>query len=345
MLRRARPPTPARAPGQGRGRLLVHGTRLAATIPVLALGFVLGTLVLEALPALSHNGWRFLTSSAWQPGNFYGNPVRSGGALHPPGVLYGALPLIAGTLESSLIALLVGVPVAVGAAIAITEQLPPAVGQAAGFVLELLAGIPSVIIGLWGALTFGPIIAHDVAPWLARNAPNVPVLDFLRGNTGNGEGLLTSGLILAIMIIPIVAATTRDLLRQVPDLPREGAQALGFSDWEVTRRITLPWVGSGVVGAVVLGLGRALGETMAVAMVSGVALGSVPRNLYDTMTTISATIVSQLDGALTDASGFAVATLAELGLILMLITLVVNLAARLLVRRTARTALPVGRGV
>lgn len=314
-------------------------------VPLLALAFTLLTLLFEALPALRYNGWAFLSGSAWQPGNFYGSAVRTGGALHPPGAHYGALPLIAGTLESSLIALVLGVPVAVGAAIAISERMSRRVGQVAGFILELLAGVPSVIVGLWGALTFGPMIAHDVAPFIARNAPNVAVLDFLRGDTGNGEGLLTSGLILAIMIIPIVAATTRDLLGQVPMLPKEGAQALGLSDWEVTRRVSLPWIGAGVVGAVVLGLGRALGETMAVAMVSGVVLGSVPRNLYDTMTTISATIVSQLDSALTDASGFAVATLAELGLILMLITLLVNLLARLLVRRTAGTALPIGRGI
>ena len=127
--------------------------------------------------------------------------------------------------------------------------------------------MPSVIIGLWGALTFGPFIAHHVTPWIAEHTPDVPVLSFFRGDPGNGQGLLTSGLILAIMIIPIVAATTRDLIRGVPILPREGAIALGMSDFECARRVTLPWVGTGIVGASVLGLGRALGETIAVAMV------------------------------------------------------------------------------
>ncbi len=140
-------------------------------------------------------------------------------------------------------------------------------------VLEMLAGIPSVVVGLWGAMTFGPFIAHHVAPVIARNAPDVPVLDYFRGNTGNGEGMLVSGLVLAVMIIPIIASTTRDLIRQVPILPREGATALGMSDWESVRRVTLPWVSSGIVGAVVLGLGRALGETMAIAMVSGRGVG------------------------------------------------------------------------
>jgi phosphate transport system permease protein len=328
------------------------GTRLlqacggtAAVIPLLALAFVVVTLALEAIPAIRFNGWGFFARTDWRPGNFYGNGVITDGIAHPPGASYGALPLIVGTLASSAIALIIGVPVAVGAALAVVERLPRRVATWVGFVLELLAGIPSVVIGLWGALTFGPFIAKDVAPLVADHLPDVPVLRFFAGPTGNGEGLLTSGLILAIMIIPIVAATTRDLLAQVPILPREGAQALGMSDWEVTRQVTIPWIRSGIIGAVVLGLGRALGETMAVAMVSGAVLGTLPGNVYATMSTIAATIVSQLDSALTDATGFAVQTLAETGLVLAVITLAVNVGARWLVRRVAGTALPVGRGV
>ncbi len=211
--------------------------------------------------------------------------------------------------------------------------------------LELLAGIPSVIVGLWGAMTFGPFIARNIAPVIARNAPDVPVLDYFRGDPGHGEGMLVSGLVLAVMVIPIIASTTRDLIRQVPPLPREGAIALGMSDWECTRRVTLPWISRGIVGAVVLGLGRALGETMAVAMVSGAVLGAMPANIYATMTTIAATVVSQLDSAMTDSTDFAVKTLAEVSLVLMVITLLTNVVARVLVHRTAGTALPVGRGV
>ncbi|HXL19647.1 MAG TPA: phosphate ABC transporter permease subunit PstC, partial [Streptosporangiaceae bacterium] len=211
--------------------------------------------------------------------------------------------------------------------------------------LELLAGIPSVIIGLWGALTFGPFLAHHIYPHIANVMPDVPVLSYFRAPTGNGEGLLTSGLVLSIMVIPIVAATTRDLIRQVPILPQEGALALGMSDFECARRVTLPWVGSGIIGAVVLGLARALGETIAVAMVCGAAFGSLPSNIYATMTTIASTIVLQLDAALTDSTGFAVRTLAEVGLVLMVITLVTNVIARLFVRRVSGTALPIGRGI
>lgn len=329
-----------------RGDGLIRWTgRIVAVLPLAALTFILITLIVEAIPAIEFNGFGFFTKSVWSEGSLYGAPVTSGGIAHPPGAAYGAIPEIVGTLATSLIALLVAVPTAVGAAIVIVERLPRRLAQVVGTFLELLAGIPSVVIGLWGALTFGPFIAHDIAPFIAKHAPNVPVLNFFTGSTGNGQGLIVSGLILAVMVIPIVAATTRDLIRQVPILPREGAVALGMSDWECARRVTLPWVGGGIVGAVVLGLGRALGETMAVAMTCGLALGAVPGNLYAAMTTISATIVQSVESALQDATGLAIRTLAELGLVLMVITLLTNVVARLLVRRVSGTALPVGRGL
>ncbi|MEB4211583.1 phosphate ABC transporter permease subunit PstC [Mycobacterium sp. 94-17] len=318
---------------------------VSAVIPLLVLLFVLTTLLLEALPAIRVNGLHFFTATDWNLGNTYGDAVVSHGVRHPVGAYYGALPLIVGTLATSAIALIIAVPVSLGAALVIVERLPRRVASVIGMVLELLAGIPSVIVGLWGAMTFGPFVAHHVAPVIARNAPDVPLLNYLRGDPGNGEGMLVSGLVLAVMVIPIIASTTRDLIRQVPVLPREGAIALGLTDWECARRVTLPWVSSGIVGAVVLGLGRALGETMAVAMVSGAVLGAMPTNIYATMTTIAATVVSQLDSAMTDFTDFAVKTLAEVSLVLMLITLLTNVAARAMVRRVSGTALPVGRGV
>lgn len=318
---------------------------VGAVIPLLALVFVLATLAIEALPAIRVNGLHFFTATEWNQGNVYGDTAVTDGVPHPVGASYGALPLIVGTLATSAIALVIAVPVSIGAAFAIVERLPKRLASAVGTVMELLAGIPSVVVGLWGAMTLGPFIAHDIAPVIARNAPDVPVLDYFRGDTGNGEGLLVSGLVLAVMIIPVIASTTRDLIRQVPLLPREGAIALGMSAWECARRVTLPWVSSGIIGAVVLGLGRALGETMAVAMVSGAELGAMPANIYATMTTIAATVVSQLDSALTDSTNFAVKTLAEASLVLMVITLLTNVAARALVRRASTTALPVGRGI
>jgi phosphate transport system permease protein len=317
--------------------------RGGAVVPLLMLLFVLVTLAIKAIPAIRFSGLGFFTGSKWNFGAQYGTPVKSDGVTHLPGEMFGALPEILGTLATSAIALIIAVPVSIGAALAIVERLPRRAASVVGGFLELLAGIPSVIIGLWGALTFGPFIAHHIAPLIANNVPDWPGLGFLRGDVGSGEGLLTSGLILAVMVIPIIAATTRDLIRGVPILPREGAIALGMSDAECARRVTLPWVGAGIVGAMVLGLGRALGETIAVAMVCGVALGALPTNLYAAMITIAANIVQFLDTAILDKMD--ISAFAELGLILMVITLATNVLARLLVRRVSGTALPVGRGL
>jgi phosphate transport system permease protein len=321
-----------------------------AFLPLVALVLILAALVWKAIPAIRYNGFGFFTRSAWNLGSTYSPIVTSHGIRHPAGATYGVLPLLVGTLQSSAIALIVAVPVGVGTALIVVEKLPARLSNGVGFLLEVLAGIPSVVYGLWGALTLGPFLAHDIAQPVANVMPNVPVLDFFRGegpqNTaGNGDGLLTSGVVLAIMILPIIAATTRDLLRQVPRATVEGAVALGMTDTEAARAVTLPWVRAGVVGASVLGLGRALGETIAVEMVSGGSPGFTTHSLYGAMTTIAATIVSELDAAFNDVSGLAVSTMAELGLVLLVITLIANVGARVLVRRVSTTALPVGRGV
>jgi phosphate transport system permease protein len=331
-------------------RAMPHALRAVACLPLAALVLILGILVWKAMPAIRYNGFGFLSRSTWSLGNLYAPNVTSHGISHPVGAAYGAWPLIVGTLQSSVIALILAVPVGIGTALIVVEKLPPRLSSGIGFCLEVLAGIPSVVYGLWAALTLGPFLARDIAQPVANVMPNVPVLDFLRGegphnSAGSGDGLLTSGVVLAIMILPIIAATTRDLLRQVPRATVEGAVALGMTDAEATRAVTMPWVGAGIIGASVLGLGRALGETIAVAMVVGGSPGYVTHSLYGAMTTIAATIVSQLDSALNDVSGLAVSALAELGLVLLVITLIANVGARLLVRRVATTVLPVGRGV
>lgn len=342
-----------RASGLGRVGLLVRGSeerlwrycaRVASLIPLVGLVFVLTVLVVKAWPALRVNGIGFLTRSTWDVGSTYGAPVKTDGVLHPAGASYGAWPLIAGTLQTSAIALIVALPIAIGTAFALTERLPRWLSRPLSFFVEILAGIPSVIIGLWGVLTLGPILADHVYPFISNNMPNVPVLRYFKGPVGYGEGLLTSGLVLGLMIVPIIASTTRDLFMQVPPLPKEGAEALGMTDAEVARRVTIPWVRSGIIGATVLGLGRALGETIAVAMISGSVLGTVSPNIYGTMTTIAATIVSQLDSAATDGTGFAVATLAEAGLVLALISVIVNVLARVIVNNSSKHVAPVGRG-
>jgi phosphate transport system permease protein len=324
------------------GALIRWIGRAGAVVPLLALIFILGVLIVRAIPAIQFSGGKFFTGTTWNFGSAYGTPVVSNGIHHEPGEIFGALPEILGTLVTSAIALVIGVPVAVGAALVIVERIPRRMASYVGLFLEVLAGIPSVIVGLWGALTFGPFIAHHIAPILADSLGKIPGFGFFRGPTGNGQGLLTSGLVLAVMIIPIIAATARDLIRGVPILPQEGAIALGMSDWETTRRVTLPWVGSGLIGAAVLGLARALGETIAVAMVCGVALGQLPSNLYGSMITIAANIVQNIDTAILDP--LDIRAFAELALVLMVITLATNVLARLLVRRVSGTALPVGRG-
>jgi len=316
-----------------------------ALLPALALIFVLVVLLVEAIPALRFNGWGFFTKGAWNVGGYSSTLTTSGGVEHLTGQQFGVLPEIIGTVVSSAIALIIAVPVSIGAALVIVDRLPRRLASVVGGFMELLAGVPSVVVGLWGALTFGPFLAHHIYPHIASVMPDVPPFKYFAGSTGNGEGMLTSGLVLSVMIIPIVAATCRDLIRQVPILPQEGAIALGMSEFETTRRVTLPWVGAGIVGAVVLGLGRALGETIAVAMVSGYALGAVPGNIYGSFTTIAATIVNQLDSAFGDPSKFQVRTLAELALVLMVITLSTNVVARFMVRKVSGTALPVGRGL
>jgi phosphate transport system permease protein len=355
------PPSGGRGPGGGppsgpasawwrAEKMMPRALRLVACLPLVALVLILVALVWKAMPAIRYNGLGFFSRSAWNLGGLYSPIVTTHGIRHPEGATYGAFPLIIGTLQSSVIAVILAIPVGVGTALIVVEKLPPRLSSAVGFFLEVLAGIPSVVYGLWAALTLGPFLSHDIAQHVANVMPNVPVLDFFRGegaqNTaGNGDGLLTSGVVLAIMILPIIAATTRDLLRQVPRGTVEGAVALGMTDAEATRAVTFPWVRAGVIGASVLGLGRALGETIAVAMVCGVILGQTTTSLYGAMTTIAATIVTELDAAFNDVSGLAVSTMAELGLVLLLITLLANVSARVLVRRVSTTALPVGRGV
>jgi phosphate transport system permease protein len=314
--------------------------RVAVLLPLAALVFAVSVLAVKAWPAIRVNGWYFLYGRNWTYGQGYGAVVHTDGVAHPMGSQFGAWAILWGTLVSSLIAIVIAVPLSIGAAFALTERMPGWISRPLGFAIEILAGIPSVVIGLWGILTFAPWLAKNIYPVIADHAPNVPVLRYFR-NPVSAEGLLSAGIVLALMIVPIITSTTRDLFMQVPPLPKEGASALGMTDWEVASRVTVPWVRSGIIGATVLGIGRALGETIAVVMIGGSVL-RIPINIYQPFTTVAATILSQLDGAFTDGTGFAVATLAELALVLAVISVAVNLIARLIITRTGRIGAPVG---
>ena len=319
------------------------GARVAVLLPFAALVLVVAVLGVKSYPAIKVNGGGFFTGSAWKIGSTYASTVRTDGVAHPSGSSFGAWPLIAGTLQTSAIAVALALPISIGCAFALTERLPRWVSRPLGFAIELLAGVPSVVLGLWGVLTFGPALSKSLYPFIADHLPNVPVLSFFKGTVGHGEGLLTGSLVLTLMIVPIITATTADLFRQVPPLPKEGGQALGMTQFEVANHITLRWVRSGIIGATVLGLGRALGETMALVLTVGAIFKLAP-NVYSPMSTIAAAIATQLDSSLTDGTGFAVSSIAELALLLAVISVGVNVVARWIVQRTSRLGGPVGRG-
>lgn len=306
-------------------------TALAASLTLAALVAVLVFLLGDSWPSLLYNGLTFVTGTTWNIGNLYAPaPVTVHGVKAMPGATFGALVFLAGTLLTSILALVLAVPTAVGIALFLTEYAPAPLGRTVSFVVELLAGVPSVVYGLWGIIVLVPWIGSTLGPGMARVLGFVP---FLRGPVGTGAGLLASGVVLALMVVPIIATTVREALLMVPAELKAGAMALGMTRWEAIRAVSLPFARHGIFGASILGLGRALGETMAVLMVSGDAMNLLPQSLYAPVSTLAATIASQLDSALTDASGMAVHALAEMALLLFLITVVVNVLARLMVRR------------
>lgn len=306
-------------------------TGVAAASPIAFLLAIFGIVLAQSIPTIQFMGWRFITQITWNMGNTYGAVTKFGHYLMPAGASYGALPFIVGTLSSSVIALLIGVPISILTALILAYQVRGWFGSILSIVVELLAGIPSVIFGLWGLVVLVPWVNRALGPFLVRFGSWFPPL---RGPVGTGYGLLTSGIVLALMIVPIITATTRDLLKQVPILTREGGIGLGMTSWEVVRLICLPAIREGLVGSIALGWGRAMGETMAVLMVSGSAMNYLPQNVYSPITTMAAFIANQLDSASADATHMATHALSEIALVLMALTLITNLLARALVNRT-----------
>lgn len=286
-------------------------TAVALILPAV-LVMLAAELVVNAWPAIRAFGPGFFTRSTW-------NPVIS---------QFGALPLIVGTLYSSLLAMLIAVPLALGVAIFLTEFAPRPLRRPVATLVELLAAIPSVIYGLWGIFVLLPLLRDVVWPVIR---PAVSWLPVFRG-VFYGPSVLAGGIILAIMVLPYVAAVSREVLLAVPPAQREAALALGATRWEAVWTVILPYGRTGIVGAVLLGLGRALGETMAVTMVIG-NRHEVSASLIEPGYTIAAAIANEFAEA---ASSMHLSALFYVGLVLFLVTVTVNALARLLVWRVAR---------
>jgi phosphate transport system permease protein len=299
---------------------------VAGMLPV-SLVLIVLFLAIYAWPAIRFNGFAFLTSDLWNLGNLYADPVSVGGTTVAPGAHYGIVFLIVGTLLSTAIALSIAVPVGVGAAIFLADAVPPRLRMPLSFLVELLAAVPSVVFGLWGYVVVIPFLAHYVFAFLSKVFGFIPIF---AGPTGSGYGLFTAGVVLSLMIVPLIVATLRDAIVSQPAAIREAVTALGATRFEVVAMVILPSLSRVLIGATILALGRAMGETMAVLMVSGNALNYLPHNIYAPISTMAAFIVSQLDSALQDPTGMAVRSLAEIALILSCLSLIINFLARLL---------------
>jgi phosphate transport system permease protein len=293
-----------------------HLTRSAAIGVLLLLSGVIFSLVWGSLPAFRKFGFGFLVSEQW-------NPVTDD---------FGGLAAIYGTLITSLIAMLIAVPIGLLIAFFLTELCPPWLRRPIGIAIELLAGIPSIIYGIWGLFIFAPVLQATLQPFLIDTLGDVPGIGLLFSGPPFGIGMLTAGLILAIMVLPFVASISRDVFEAVPVVLKEAAYGVGCTTWEVVRNVVLPYARVGVIGGVMLALGRALGETMAVTFVIGNA-HHISTSLLAPGTTISAAIANEF----TEAVGkLYTSALIELGLILFVITFIVLAVARYLLMRIER---------
>ena len=299
------------------GDILFGGlTRGAAIVTLLLLGGIIVSLAISAWPSIQTFGARFLWTAEWDP----------------PADVYGALVPIYGTIVTSLIALIIAVPVSFGIALFLTELSPAWLRRPLGTAIELLAAVPSIVYGMWGLLVFAPIFGEYFQKPLAATVGQLPVIGKLFQGAPLGIGLLCAGVILAIMIIPYIASVMRDVFEVTPVLLKESAYGVGCTTWEVMWNVVLPYTRAGVIGGVMLGLGRALGETMAVTFVIGNAHKISP-SLLAPGTTISATIANEFTEAVGD---LYTSSLIALGLILFVITFIVLAAARYMLLRIER---------
>jgi phosphate transport system permease protein len=299
--------------------LVFHGlTRVAALTVLVLLSGVIIALVVGAAPALGTFGFSFLFDESW-------NPVTE---------RFGALAPIYGTLITSAIAMLIAVPVGLMIAFFLTELCPMVLRRPIGIAVELLAGIPSIIYGIWGLFIFAPFVQKYIQPPVIDTFANIPVLNSLFAGPPYGIGMATAGMILAIMVLPFVTSISRDVFDAVPPVLKEAAYGVGCTTWEVFSNVVLPFTRVGVIGGFMLGLGRALGETMAVTFVIGNA-HHVSASLFAPGTTISASIANEFTEAVGD---LYTSSLVALGLILFFITFIVLAMARYMLLRLQQRA-------
>jgi phosphate transport system permease protein len=293
-------------------------TQMSAIGVLIVLGAIFVSLIAGASLALKTFGFEFFFTESW-------NPVTE---------KFGALAPIGGTLITSFIAMLIAIPVGIGAAIFLTELCPPMLRRPVGIAIELLAGIPSIIYGIWGLFVFAPFMQQYVQPALISAFGEVPVLSSLFAGPPYGIGVLTASLILAMMVLPFITAVSRDVFETVPPMLKESAYGLGCTTWEVIGSVVIPYTRIGLLGGVMLGLGRALGETMAVTFVIGNA-HKLSTSILAPGTTISASIANEF----TEATGdLYTSSLIALGLILFIITFIVLALARLLLLRLQKNS-------
>jgi phosphate transport system permease protein len=296
---------------QRKGDLIFTGaTRVAAILILVTLAGVALFLTVEGIPAIG------------------APPSKLGGAESLPGFVG---PLLYGTLLAAVIALLIATPFSLGVALMISHYAPRRLAQPIGYVIDLLAAVPSVVYGLWGIAFLGPRLG-PVYTWLSDNLGFIPF--FAGPASTTGRTILTAGIVLAIMALPIITAITREIFAQTPTLQQEAALALGATRWEMIRLSVLPYARSGIVSAIMLGLGRALGETMAVAMVLSATSGVVTANLISSVN--PSTIAANIALAFPESTGLGVNALIASGLVLFVITFVVNFAARAIVARSEK---------
>ncbi len=289
-------------------------TRFFAAVTLLLLFGIILSLIQGAMPSIERFGFAFLWTGEWNP------PMDRFGALIP----------IYGTLATSLVALVIAVPVSFGIALFLTELAPPWLRRPLGIAIELLAGIPSIVYGMWGLLVFAPIFGTYVQPALAATLGNVPGVGILFNGAPLGIGILCAGIILAVMTIPFIASVMRDVFEVTPPMLKESAYGVGATTWEVVWNVVLPYTKVGVVGGIMLGLGRALGETMAVTFLIGNMNFFNGFSLFLPGNSIASALANEFAEA---ESPLYTSSLIELGLILFFITLVVLSLSKLLLMR------------